>query len=131
MGFLPGRSGQSAAGRFCIPAKRVRRGIAVSSSEWQNGELKFALTRRLLDIRQRYGQLFTEGDYEPLAMTGTHAAHVIGFARNFKRQRIVAIIGRHFAKLTDGGRHWPDQIDARFELEREWNCENLLTGEVD
>ena len=86
------------------------------SSKWQNGELKFDLTRRLLDIRRRYGQLFTEGDYEPLAVTGPDAVHVIGFARHSKQQRIIAVVGRHFAKLTEGGRHGTDQIDARVEL---------------
>jgi (1->4)-alpha-D-glucan 1-alpha-D-glucosylmutase len=100
------------------------------SSKWQNGELKFALTRRLLEIRQRYGDLFTQGDYTPLAITGPHAAHVIGFSRHFKQQWIIAAVGRHFVKLTDGGRHWPDQVDARFELDRKRHCQNLLTGEV-
>ena len=100
------------------------------SSKWQNGELKFGLTRRLLAIRQRYRELFTRGDYAPLALTGTDAAQVIGFSRHFKQQRIIGIVGRHFAKLTDGGRHWPDQIDARFELDRKARWENLLTGDA-
>jgi (1->4)-alpha-D-glucan 1-alpha-D-glucosylmutase len=99
-------------------------------SNWQSGQLKFDLTRRLLDIRRRYGRLFTEGGYEPLAMTGAHAAHVIGFARHSRQQRIVTLVGRHFAKLTDNGRHWPDQIEARFELERKGQWRNLLTNEV-
>jgi (1->4)-alpha-D-glucan 1-alpha-D-glucosylmutase len=88
------------------------------------------LTRRLLDIRRRYGALFTQGGYEPFAMKGADAAHVIGFSRHSKQQRIVTIVGRHFAKLTDNGRHWPDQIDARLELERRGQWQNLLSGEV-
>ncbi len=102
----------------------------VLSSKWQNGELKFDLTRRLLEIRRRYGELFTEGAYEPLTVTGPDAAHVIGFARHSKQQRVIALVGRHFAKLTEGGRHWLDHIDARVELGGKWNCENLSTGEV-
>jgi (1->4)-alpha-D-glucan 1-alpha-D-glucosylmutase len=102
----------------------------VLSFNWESGELKFDLTRRLLDIRRRHGQLFTEGSYEPLRLTGAHAAHVIGFARHSRQQRIIAIVGRHFAKLTDGGRRWPDQIDARFHLERKGQWQNLLTSEV-
>jgi (1->4)-alpha-D-glucan 1-alpha-D-glucosylmutase len=88
------------------------------------------LTRRLLDIRRRYGPLFTEGGYEPLAMTGAHAAHVIGFARHSRQQRIIALVGRHFARVTDGGRRWPAQIDVRLELERKGQWQNLLTDEV-
>jgi (1->4)-alpha-D-glucan 1-alpha-D-glucosylmutase len=59
--------------------------------------------------------VFTQGDYEPLDVTGPHADHVIAFARRHGRDAVIVVIGRSFGELTQGGRSWPatDAIDAR------------------
>ncbi|MBI4365863.1 MAG: malto-oligosyltrehalose synthase [Deltaproteobacteria bacterium] len=82
------------------------------STHWRDGRIKLALTRRLLHLRRKLPELFARGTYEPIAVSGRHASHVIAFARHFKRQEIVAIIGRHFAPLTKGGRQRPLELDA-------------------
>ena len=85
------------------------RGLA---AHWPDGRIKLALTRALLRLRHDHGDLFQHGAYEPLAVSGAHAEHVVAFARTLKRQRLVIAIGRHFCPLTDGGRQWPSQWDG-------------------
>ena len=83
------------------------------AGNWRDGRIKLALTHSLLRLRREFAEVFGRGSYEPLPVSGPHAGgHVIAFARTWKRQQIVVAIGRHFASLTDGGRHWPAQWDA-------------------
>ena len=82
------------------------------ADDWRDGRIKLALTHSLLRLRRDYAEVFGRGSYEPLPVSGAHAGHVIAFARTWKRQQIVVAIGRRFASLTDGGRHWPAQWDA-------------------
>ena len=79
------------------------------AAQWQDGRLKFALTRKLLTIRNSHADMFRYGSYEPVAVAGEHAEHVIAFARTWKKQRIVVLTGRRFASLTTDGRTWPKE----------------------
>lgn len=83
---------------------------------WTDGRIKLALTRSLLQLRHEQPELFAHGTFVPLELKGAAAEHFIAFSRGLKRQRIVAVIGRHFASLTDGGRAWPSQWDASVHL---------------
>jgi (1->4)-alpha-D-glucan 1-alpha-D-glucosylmutase len=82
---------------------------------WRNGRIKFALLHHLLRLRREHSELFRRGSYEPLQVSGPQAEHVIAFARTWKRQQLVVAVARHFAPLTDGGRHWPSGVDAAIE----------------
>jgi (1->4)-alpha-D-glucan 1-alpha-D-glucosylmutase len=86
------------------------------AADWRDGRIKLALTRALLRLRQDCAAIFRNGTYQPLPVTGRHAGHVIAFARSFKRQRLIVAVGRHFAPLTDGGRHWPEAFEAAIPL---------------
>ena len=96
------------------------------AAHWQDGCIKFALTRQLLQVRQTFRDLFASGGYEPLRAGGKHAEHVIAFTRTAKRQRIVVAVGRHFGALTDGGRRWLPAIDATLPGMSHGNYEVLL-----
>jgi (1->4)-alpha-D-glucan 1-alpha-D-glucosylmutase len=98
------------------------------AENWPDGRIKLALTRELLRLRHRFGDLFQRGAYEPLAATGPHADHVIAFARTSKRQRLIVAIGRHFCPLTDGGRQWPTGWDGVVEPEPKGSYEYLIGG---
>ncbi len=78
------------------------------AGRWQDGHIKFALTRRLLTIRNAYANLFRDGGYEPLAVDGEHGGHVVAFTRSHGKQRILVAVGRHFGIVTRGGIEWPD-----------------------
>ncbi|HEY4820896.1 MAG TPA: malto-oligosyltrehalose synthase, partial [Xanthobacteraceae bacterium] len=77
------------------------------AESWRDGRIKLALTKRLLAWRRSLADVFTHGDYRPLAVEGSHRDHVIAFARTWRNDAAILVAGRHFAPLTDGGRHWP------------------------
>ena len=77
-------------------------------ASWPDGHIKLALTLRLLALRRQYPDIFTDGRYEPLAVSGPDSDHAIAFARIHRREAIIVVAGRHFAQISDGGRHWPD-----------------------
>ena len=77
------------------------------ASAWPNGQIKFELTRRLLDLRREWPDLFQRGKYRPLEAAGPHGGHIIAFSREWKSQQAVVAVGRHFGPLTNGGCDWP------------------------
>jgi (1->4)-alpha-D-glucan 1-alpha-D-glucosylmutase len=86
---------------------------------WLDGRIKLALTQRLLAFRSALAQVFARGDYRPLTVAGEHRDHVIAFARCHGEEAAIVVVGRHFAALTDGGRHWPrpDAWQGHVELD--------------
>ena len=74
---------------------------------WQDGHIKLAWTRHLLKLRNEIPDVFAQGSYEPIEVSGPHRDHVIAFARRHDHHAVVAAVGRHFAPFSDGGRHWP------------------------
>jgi (1->4)-alpha-D-glucan 1-alpha-D-glucosylmutase len=80
---------------------------AALAETWKDGRIKLAVTRSLLAWRRSLGDVFARGDYQPLAVEGPHRDHVVAFARTFGEDAAILVVGRHFAALTDGGRHWP------------------------
>ncbi len=87
-------------------------------ARWPDGLIKLAWTRRLLKLRNALADVFTQGDYQPLAVQGTHADHVVAFARRHGRSAAIVVVGRHFAPLTQAGRDWPapESFDATIDL---------------
>lgn len=84
---------------------------------WPDGRIKLAWTRALLRMRQTRPNVFTYGDYEPIAVSGPDKDHVIAFARCYKADAVLVAVGRHLAKFTEHGRVWPrDPIDATLDL---------------
>jgi (1->4)-alpha-D-glucan 1-alpha-D-glucosylmutase len=85
------------------------------ASNWEDGTIKLAWTRRLLDLRHRHADVFALGSYRPLTVEGPHADHVIAFTRICKDQACAVIALRYFAPFTREGVSWPDfrTLDAR------------------
>jgi len=85
---------------------------------WPNGHVKLAWSRYLLKLRTELAGLFTDGDYVPLEVTGTHRDHFIAYARRRGRDAAVAVVPRCFAPFTDNGRVWPlaASIDATLNV---------------
>ena len=86
--------------------------------EWPNGHLKLAWTRQLLKLRTELADVFTDGDYEPLEVTGQHRDHFIAFARRHGRDAAIVVVPRWFAEFTDHGRNWPasEMYDAALNV---------------
>lgn len=74
---------------------------------WHNGHIKLAWTRHLLKLRAELAHLFTNGDYEPLQVGGTHQDHILAFARRRSRDAAIVAVAKSFAVFSQGGRAWP------------------------
>ncbi|MFN6497466.1 MAG: malto-oligosyltrehalose synthase [Nostoc sp. DedQUE01] len=68
-----------------------------------DGRIKLFLTAQLLKARKDYLSLFQDGDYLPLEIHGTHANHIIAFARQLGNQTAIAIAPRFFTRLIQPG----------------------------
>lgn len=85
--------------------------LASASSDWRNGQIKFALSRKLLEIRREHADVFAEGDYAPLKIIGRDSRHIVGYIRRHQSRAIAVVVGRHFGAKTDLGRVWPHWWD--------------------
>lgn len=81
------------------------------TKDWPSGHVKLAWTRHLLKLRTELADLFTDGDYAPLEVTGPHRDHLIAYARRHGRNAVVVVAPRCFAPFTDNGRTWPVAAD--------------------
>jgi (1->4)-alpha-D-glucan 1-alpha-D-glucosylmutase len=77
------------------------------TQNWSDGRIKLAWTRHLLKLRTELAAIFTDGDYQPVEVTGRHRDHVIAFARRHGDDAAIVAVGKTMAPLTDGGRVWP------------------------
>jgi (1->4)-alpha-D-glucan 1-alpha-D-glucosylmutase len=93
--------------RAAVLEKVARPDWADLAQHWPDGHIKLAWTRHLLQLRAEQAELFTQGSYEPLQVSGPHRDHVIAFARRHGRQAVISAVARSFAPLSEGGRVWP------------------------
>ncbi|RYF97081.1 MAG: hypothetical protein EOO00_01090 [Chitinophagaceae bacterium] len=61
-------------------------------TNWKTGEVKFAVLRKLLEIRNDYASILLNGEYVPLKVVGKYSGHVIAFMRKHGRSGIVVIV---------------------------------------
>lgn len=66
---------------------------------WRTGEIKHAIVRDTLLLRQRQADLFAAGDYLPLSVEGPQAERVLAFARVFRGIVAVVVVPRLVAGL--------------------------------
>jgi (1->4)-alpha-D-glucan 1-alpha-D-glucosylmutase len=85
---------------------------------WQDGRIKLAWTAHLLRLRNELAAVFTDGDYQPLEVSGEHRDHVIAFARRRGKDAAIIAVARLFAPFTQAGRFWPswEALDATITL---------------
>jgi (1->4)-alpha-D-glucan 1-alpha-D-glucosylmutase len=85
---------------------------------WPDGRLKLAWTAHLLRTRAGLAEVFTDGNYQPLDVGGSHRDHVVAFARCRGRDAAIVVTGRWFSAFTQAGRSWPkaDAFDASVDV---------------
>jgi (1->4)-alpha-D-glucan 1-alpha-D-glucosylmutase len=100
-----------------------------------DGRIKQFVIWRALALRRERASLFRDGEYVPLAVTGTRAEHVCAFARILGEDCVVAIVPRLTCRLLEGQTILPVGAavwgDTRIDLsplksQRAWN--DVLTG---
>ena len=89
------------------------------AQSWPDGRLKLAWTAHLLKMRTELADVFTDGDYQPLEVSGPHRDHIVAFARRRGRTAAIVVAGRWFAPFTQGGRIWPkaEAFDATINVQ--------------
>jgi (1->4)-alpha-D-glucan 1-alpha-D-glucosylmutase len=67
-----------------------------------DGRIKLFVLQRLLHLRRRLPELFTQGNYLPLEGTGPQAAHVCAFTRYTQEQALLVVVPRLPFTLLQG-----------------------------
>ena len=67
-----------------------------------DGRVKLYVTSRALNFRRERAELFSRGEYLPLAASGRRAENVLAFARAHGAEACVAVASRFFTRLGVG-----------------------------
>jgi (1->4)-alpha-D-glucan 1-alpha-D-glucosylmutase len=96
---------------------------------WPSGQVKFALMRRLLALRRRLPNVFTNGSYRPLEVAGRDGNEILAFARISGRNAVIVVGARLSARASGGGLRWPpgDAWDASLAAAGFSEITNALT----
>jgi (1->4)-alpha-D-glucan 1-alpha-D-glucosylmutase len=68
-------------------------------TDWRSGRAKQLLVHQTLEFRRAHAELFTTGNYVPLAAEGQHAERVIAFARQQGEEVAIVIAPRLIGPL--------------------------------
>jgi (1->4)-alpha-D-glucan 1-alpha-D-glucosylmutase len=118
------------------PPKQWRTKLRPLVSDMTDGRIKLYTMWQTLTLRQRWPEVFRDGEYIPLTVTGEKAAYVFAYARRCGGRRLIAVVPRLPAHLTGNsyappvGRNvWDDTVlEIPVELTGQaWF--NLLSGE--
>ncbi len=104
-------------------------------SSWQDGRLKLYVTYKTLNFCRDYPELFQNGDYIPLSVSGARREQVCVFARHYMRQWALVAAPRFFTKLSQTGgltigkqAYRDDYILVPEDAPPHWR--NIFTGEI-
>jgi (1->4)-alpha-D-glucan 1-alpha-D-glucosylmutase len=75
---------------------------AALAANWRDGRIKQAVIARVLAARRASLRLFAEGSYEPIAVEGPLAHHVVAFARTLGNEIALTVVCRLTANLLAG-----------------------------
>lgn len=106
----------------------------VSSPE--NGHIKMYVTATALRFREQEAELFIEGDYIPLQVTGRHADNVCAYLRVYEDKVALVAVPRLVVQLTAGQPMMPlgediwDDTLIHLPDNYQVNFQNLLTSET-
>ena len=89
----------------------------------ENGKIKLFLTHQLLTARKKYSELFQNGDYQEIEVTGEHQDSIIAFSRNYGDKTIVAIAPRFLTRIIK-----PGQLPLGMQV---WSDTNLKLTDKD
>jgi len=65
-----------------------------------DGRLKLYINWKALGLRKRLDELFRDGDYQPLKVSGRRAEHVCAFLRQYQGEAVIVLAPRLFLPLT-------------------------------
>ncbi|GAB3199467.1 (1-_4)-alpha-D-glucan 1-alpha-D-glucosylmutase [Pontibacter aydingkolensis] len=71
--------------------------------DWESGQVKLYLIYKALNTRRNLQQLFSNGEYIPLTVTGKYKNHALAFARHYQTQWAVVVVPLLLTKLVTEG----------------------------
>ncbi|MGV3762785.1 malto-oligosyltrehalose synthase [Parapedobacter sp.] len=105
---------------------------------WENrysGQLKYGITEWLARLRHRHPDLFQNGLYLPVAVSGRYRKHVLSFIRRLANQWLLVVVPLHMGRHGVGRSGKPGDIDwgtTRIMLPdnapRQWR--NVFTNDI-
>ncbi len=108
--------------------------LSILRSNASDGRIKMLLTYKTLAARKEHPNVFLDGEYSPLRVTGKLRNHVVAFAREYENATAVTIAPRWFTSIVDeqsfplGKSVWGDTaVYLPPPRTRVWG--NALTGE--
>jgi (1->4)-alpha-D-glucan 1-alpha-D-glucosylmutase len=69
-------------------------GAEVTLASWRDGAVKQRLIVRALALRAAVPDLFADGSYEPVAVEGRFAEHIVAFVRRHKSDAVLTVVPR-------------------------------------
>ncbi len=63
-------------------------------ASWEDGRIKFYVTRTLLNYRKSHRELFQQGDYVPLETHGEKRHNLCAFRRTWNTQEVIVVVPR-------------------------------------
>ena len=72
------------------------------AEHWPDGRVKLFVIQKILHYRREHPELFREGSYRPLKVTGKFADNMVAFVREHEDLALVVIVPRLTSKLGNG-----------------------------
>ncbi len=97
---------------------------------WPDGRIKLFVTQRLLHLRRDHPELFLQGTYVPLTVTGAHADCCVAFAREHAGTWLVALAPRVSSRVgfPPIGNLWQDTSVELPEAAAGLDATDVFTG---
>ena len=98
----------------------------------ENGKIKLFLTHQLLTARKKHSELFQNGDYQEIEITGKYKDSIVAYSRNYRDKTVVAIAPRFLTGFIE-----PGQLPLGMEVwsdtslklaNKDWH--NLIDGQT-
>ena len=105
-------------------------------SSWRDGRVKLFVTYKALSFRRERKELFLDGAYVPLAVTGGVKEHALAFARKQGDAWGIAAVPRLVTRLAPPGEFpiglgvWEARTALRLPKEAPDGWRNVFTGEI-
>jgi (1->4)-alpha-D-glucan 1-alpha-D-glucosylmutase len=109
--------------------------ISEALREPESGEFKLFITWKALNFRRAHPQLFLEGTYLPISSAGKKSKHLVAFARESDRKKIIVLVPRLIAGLVEQRERHPTGTDVWGDTslimpeEQPQRFRNAFTGE--
>jgi (1->4)-alpha-D-glucan 1-alpha-D-glucosylmutase len=88
---------------FALRGDSLADDIETLAANWRDARIKQQLIARALAVRKKCPELFTRGDYVPLAVKGEHAGRIIAFARRAGAATALMVVPCTASRLLQRG----------------------------